>query len=101
MDREIIYLGRDNSIDVVLYQDGSPKNLTGVTDVKVYISGTTISSAASPTLFSGTTSTTGVISMKFGNAAGLSAAFYDAKMIVYHADYTNGILWGMIPVVVK
>ena len=67
VDREIIWKGRNNAIDLLLTSDGSAQDLSGVTHIEVtFGSGTTISSAASPTLFSGVTSSTGQISLKFG-----------------------------------
>ena len=108
IDREIIYLGRDNTIDLVLksYQGSSGVtvyNLSGVTEVKVtFGSGVTVSSKTSPTLFSGVTSTVGALTLKFGTA-NLTTGKYNSEVIVYDSTNPNGIVWGdnKIPIIVK
>ena len=102
MDREIIYLQRDNAIDVLLKSEGSAEDLSGVSQIDVVISGVTMSSASSPALFSGVTATNGIITLKFGSATEvLSSGKFNAEMIVYDSDNINGVVWGEIPILVK
>lgn len=100
MDREIIYLGRDNTIDVRLKASGVSQNLTNVVKMQVVFgSGVTIDSLVSPTLFSGVTSTVGEVSFKFGSVTELTAnTIYNAEILVYDDQNVNGINWGTIPI---
>jgi len=100
-DREIIYFGRDNSIDLRLKASGVSQNLTNTTKIQVIFgSGVTIDSSVSPTLFSGTTSTVGALSLKFGSLSDrlTSGTVYNAEILVYDDSNTNGINWGTIPI---
>jgi len=101
MDREIIYRGRNNSIDLLLKSDGSAHDLSGVTHAEVtFGSGVTLNSGASPWFFSGVTSTTGQLVLKFGTA-GLTAGIYDSKVIIYDTSNTSGVMWGKVPIKVE
>jgi len=104
-DREIIWLGRDNTIDFVLYSDQSSGStvfdLSAVTQIDVtFGSGTTISSSTSPTLFSGVTSSVGELTLQFGSA-NLTPGKYRSEVIVYDSSNSNGIVWDKIPIIVK
>ena len=98
--RELLYLGRDNTIDIRLMDAGVSKNLTNATKIQVtFGSGVTIDSETSPTLFSGVTSTTGAVSFTFGSLSYLaSGATYNAEVIVYDGGHLSGTHWGTIPV---
>jgi len=107
IDREIIWNGRDNTIDFVLYADQDSgctiQNLSSVTHVAVtFGSGTTISSATSPELFpGGVTSSVGELNLQFGNA-NLAPGAYKSELIVFDATNSNGLVWGgKIPIIVK
>lgn len=63
-------------------------------------SGVTISSAVSPALFSGVTSSKGYLNLKLGTS-GVTLGKYESKLIVYDSVNTNGVVWGIIPTVVK
>jgi len=104
-DREIIWLGRDNTIDLVFYAEQSSGttivDLSTVTQIDVtFGSGTTVSSSTSPTLFSGVTSPIGEVTFKFGSVD-LTSGKYRSEIIVYDPDNSNGIVWDKIPIIVK
>lgn len=101
VEREVIYLDKDNSIDLLLKSDGSAQDLSGVTHMEVVISGVTIHSKTSSTLFSGVTSSTGQLTLKLGSAGGLTSGSYQAELIVYDTSNSNGIVWGEIPILIK
>ena len=103
VDREILFLGRNNSIDVRLKASGTSQDLGNTTKIQVtFGSGVTIDSSVSPTLFSGVTSSVGALSLKFGSLTEISAnTVYDAEIIVYDDDNINGINWGTIPIKVE
>ena len=100
MDREILWLGRDNTIDVQLKADGAAQDLSGATHMALVFSGSTISSVGRSTWFDWTSGSTGVIKFKLGGAT-ISAGIYDAELIVYDTTNENGIHWGTIPIIVK
>ena len=99
-DREIIYLERDNTIDLRLKASGVSQDLSNSTKIQVtFGSGVTIDSSVSPTLFSGVTSSVGALSLKFGSLTEISSNnIYNAEVIVYDDDNLNGINWGTIPI---
>ena len=100
MDKEILYVGRDNTIDVILKADGSAVNLSGTTHVSLVFSGSTISSVGRTTWFDWTSGTTGEIKFKLGGTT-IAAGAYDAELITFDLTNTRGISWGIIPVLVK
>ena len=100
--REVIWIGKDNTIDLLLKAGGVTQNRTSVTDVKIVFSGMTISSSVSPLLFSGVTDSSGAtLTLKLGKVGGLVAGTFDAKLILYDSTNDSGIVWGEIPLVVK
>ena len=101
MDREVLYLGRDNTIDVQLKADGSAQDLSGVTHMMAIFSGVTFTSVGRETWFDWTTGPTGVLYMKLSGATGVMAGIYNMELIVFDTSNTSGVHWGVIPVVVK
>lgn len=103
-DREVIYLGRDNEIIVLLKSNGVAQDLTNVTKIQVtFGSGVTLDSSVSSSLFSGINNSGGTVSFKFGSVTTQLVAgnTYNAEVIVYDASNTDGINWGTIPILVK
>jgi len=99
MSVEIVYLGADNVIDLVLLEDGAAVNLGGVTKMSLDFEGTIISSDTSPDAFDWSTGE-GKLSLALG-AESIATALYNAKLMVYDAENTNGIVWGKLRIVVK
>ncbi|MBW8001767.1 MAG: hypothetical protein FVQ80_07055 [Planctomycetes bacterium] len=105
VQRELVWLGRDNTIDLLLKSDGSAYDLSSATTIAMVFSGVTINSDAQPSWFDWTTSslTTGQVNVSLGTAGtSIPSGFvYDAKLIVYTSSNTRGIIWGTVPVSVK
>lgn len=99
MLREIVYLNRDNTIDLQLKNDGNVANLSGTTKMELIVNGTTISSVTSPDAFDWSAGN-GKLVLALG-AENLSAGSYIAKLIVYDADNTDGIVWGYLRIIGK
>lgn len=104
--RETIYIGRNNSIELILKANNTAQSLSSVTHMEFVISGTTYSSVTAGYFDwqdRGTSSgsTTGWVSLTFGNAPGITPGTYTAELIVYDAGNTNGILWGEIPLRIR
>lgn len=99
-DREIVYLGRDNAIELILKANNEAQSLSSVTHMELVVSGVTYSSVTSG-YFDWSGSTTGYVSLTFGQSATLSPGTYDAELIVYDGSNVNGIIWGEIPLRIK
>ena len=105
--REVVYLGRDNAIDLGLKANNILQDLSGVSCVQVVFGGVTVSSATSSALFdwqeraitSGTT--TGWVRLMFGDMTSVSPGKYEAELIVYDVTNQDGIMWGTIPIKVS
>lgn len=98
MNRELIYSGRDNTIDLVLTADKVPVDLAAVTRVTVAVGATTVDSALNPSAFQWPVSRTlngkpvTAMLLKFG-AVGLTAGDYRGRLTVYDIDHPNGLVW--------
>lgn len=99
MGVEIVYLGADNIIDLVLLEDSIAVDLSGVTKMILNFEGTAINSDTSPDAFDWSEGD-GKLALALG-AENIATALYDAKLTVYDAENTNGIVWGTFKVVVK
>ena len=103
MDTENVYLGRDNTINLILKADGSAVDLTAVTKISITFGTTVIESSngvTDPILWVQTGYNTGEIRLKLG-AQAIPAGTYQAALIVYEATYPNGIHWGTVRTVVE
>ena len=99
---ERIYLGRDNTINLLLKADGVAQDLTNVTQIDVVIDDKTTSSTNQVTDLIRWVQTgyeTGEIRLSFGTVA-LSASTVQkpAYVIVYDISHDDGIVWGSFPV---
>ena len=107
MIREIVYLNRDNTIDVILKADGSAVDLSSVTKMEIIVDDTTtISSVSSPDAFdwsdhgADTDEDDRQLVLALGNES-IEAGSYDAVLIVYDVDNPNGIPWGWMKLIFK
>jgi len=99
MLREIVYLNRDNTIDMILKADGSAVDLSSVTKMELIIDETTISSLTSPDAFDWSEGS-GKLILALGDED-IDAGSYDAQLIVYDVDNPDGIMWSYINIVVR
>ena len=100
MITEIVYLARDNTIDLLLKADGKAQDLSTVTKMTLEYDSTTIDSVTSPEVFDWDTGTTGKLILALG-AESIPKGDYTAKLTVYDSDNLNGIFWGYIKLLVK
>lgn len=106
-DVEIIHLGRNNSIDFVLYADSTQQDLSAVTQIDLRISDEVLSSTNSTggaIRWSGSGYGTGEVRIFAGNATAvsLSTGRFTAALVVYDPTNTDGITWDdNIPIRVK
>lgn len=108
MTKEVVYIGRDNAIDLLLSADGVVTNLVAGNVSRMDIrlcqdSATvqTISSVSTPLAFDWTTAgASGRVILELGGLF-TAAARYKAHLIVYDPSNVNGIEWGTFTLNVK
>jgi len=106
VQREIIHTGHDNTIDRRLKADGVVVNLSAVTKMTLTIGALTISSLTTPSSFDWSShAASGIVHFKnLGNVTGMAALAgksYSAKLVVFDASHTTGLVWDYIPVSVR
>lgn len=106
MLREIVYLNRDNTIDIILKADGTAADLSSVTKMELILDDTTISSVSSSDAFDWSQhgADTEEADRKLILALGdedIDVGSYDAQLIVYDVDNPDGIMWSYINIVVR
>jgi hypothetical protein len=102
MNTEFVYLGHDNSIDVILKTNGAAVDLTPVTRITLTLGAKLIDSDngdADPIRWAKLGYATGEVRLFLG-AQTLKVGAYQAPLIVYDASNPNGVYWGNIPLTV-
>jgi len=112
MITETVYNSRDNTIDLLLKSDSSgsmaAEDLSSVTRMVLQI-GTAadpdsiaeIDSDDDASIWDWTTGTTGKVTIDLGGESITAGSNYLARLIVYDAANTNGIVWGYFRLDVK
>jgi hypothetical protein len=103
MTTEIVWLGHDNTIDLLLKANGIAQDLSAVTKITATFGTVTITStdkAAGVITWDQAGYDTGEIRMDLGGEA-INARGYIIHIVVYDPSNTNGIVWGTVQAVVK
>ena len=105
-DKEIIHIGRSNSIDFVLYADATMADLSATTAISLRVGDVIITSTDSTggtIRWDGTGYGTGEVRIFAGDTSlGLTTGFFEAALVVYDPTNTDGVLWDdNIPIRVK
>ena len=105
-DKEIIHIGRDNSIDVILYADSTAQDLSAVTEMRLRVGAVIVistNSTGGDIRWSGSGYATGETRIFAGGTAlGLSTGSFTAALVVYDPTNTDGVVWDdNIPIRVK
>jgi len=103
MGTEIVYLGHDNTIDLLLKQDGTAQDLSGVTKITATFGDTLIEStdaANGPITWAQSGYDTGEIRLALG-AQSIDEGRYMVPIVVYDSGNPNGIVWDYVSVEVK
>ncbi|MEF3074124.1 hypothetical protein V2P20_03710 [Methylobacter sp. Wu1] len=95
---ETVYLGHDNTIELVLSVDGQAINRTLITRLQLAMGATVLDSDTAPALFDLTRADRLVMEL---GGAGLAAGRHAAALIIYDAGDPNGLVWGDLVLVVK
>lgn len=102
MKTEIVYLGHDNSINVILKADGVAVALDDVTSMTLTFGTTLVSSDNGdddPIRWAKEGYEDGEVRIFLGDQT-ITAAAYRAPLVVYDPTNTDGLVWGLIPMTV-
>ena len=104
-DYEIIYLGRSNSIDWILYADSTIQDLSGVTEMRLVVGSaivTSTDSTAGNIRWNQPGYDPGEVRIFAGGTTGLSTGKFTGALVVYDPSNTAGVVWDdNIPIKVK
>lgn len=95
---ELLYLGRDNTIDLVLKEDGTAVDLNSVTKITVTFGGTTFTStdpANGIITWAQAGYDTGEIRLDLGDET-ITPEIYSACLTVYDISNPAGVVWGNV-----
>jgi hypothetical protein len=99
VNTEIVYLGHDNTVDVILKADGVAVDLAPVTSMTLTVGTVLISSdntAGDPILWVQGGYATGEVHIAIGGES-ITAGVYLAPLVVYDPTNLDGVVWGTIP----
>jgi len=103
MDYEIVYLGHDNRIDVILKADGSAVDLSSVTRMTLSFDAVLIDSDngdSDPIQWAKVGYATGEVRIILGGQE-IPAGSYRTPLVVYDPSNPYGIVWGRIVIQVE
>jgi len=103
MTIEIGYLGRENTIDLLLQSNGSAVDLSGTTSISLRLGASLITSTNTTASISwnGVGYATGEVRLHLGNLSTLTAGIYDGNLSAADASTPNGVVWSNIGIEVK
>ena len=96
---EVIYLGHDNSIDLLLKADDAAVDLSSVTKITATFGDLLVEStdkAAGVITWDQSGYDTGEIRLAVGGVADMPTGKRDVPIVVYDATNTDGIVWGEV-----
>lgn len=103
MISEVVYKGRDNTIDLQLSSDSGVADLSGVTKIELvdaFGRTGTISSIEHSEYFD-MSEGDGVLKLSLGMADLAIGKSYNFEIILYDSDNENGVNWGQFMAMVK
>lgn len=97
---EKVYLGHSNSNNLILKQNNTAVDLTGVVQMTLTFGSSALVSANSTASITWNQAgyATGETRLHLGLLATLSTGQYEAPLIVYESTDANGLVWGNIPI---
>lgn len=103
MDTEVIFLGHDNVINLLLKASSSAVSLAGVTVITATFDDllVTNSSASSGAItWAGSGYATGEVRLALG-AQSIDPGRYDVPIVIFDASNITGIVWDIVPIRVR
>lgn len=104
MDTETVYLGHDNSIDLILKADDVAVDLTSVTQMTLSFKDTLISSDngdTDPIRWKKVGYVTGETRLFLGDQAITPGIYPEVPLVVYDPTNPGGVIWDYLPILVK
>ena len=99
---EIGYIGRENTIDLLLQSNGSAVDLSGTTSISLKLGTHLITSTNTTASISwGGAYATGEVRLHLGNLSTLTAGIYDASLSAADASTPLGVVWSNIGIQIK
>ena len=104
---EVIYLGRDNSVDLLLKADGVAEDLSTTTQIDaIFDTSITVEStnaATGPIKWNQAGYETGEIRIDLTDSdeSDITVGQYTVKIITYTAEHTDGLYWGEVNIRVR
>lgn len=96
-ETEMIYLGHQNTIDLILNVDGTAASLSTSTCMKLVLGKDVISStngsSTEPIKWAQAGYATGEVRICIGGSTLVKPGKYNAVLIVYGATYSSGVVW--------
>jgi hypothetical protein len=102
MEREIVWLEHDNSVDLLLRADGDLVDLSAVTEITITVGGITVSSTDNVNgaiRWDGALET-GEVQLHLGDES-LPEGDHNCRLVVYDPSNTDGIAWGYVPLKIE
>lgn len=101
---EVVYLGRDNSIDLLLKTDGEVQSLSSITSMKlIFVNGSTITSTNlddDPIRWGKSGYIEGEVRLFLGEED-LAAGKYNTELVLYDPSNLNGVSWGDLKIIIR
>jgi len=104
MSTEIVYLGHDNTVDLILKVDGTAQDLSSVTKITATFDSATIESAdkaSGAITWDQAGYDTGEIRMALGDETITAKKYYTVWIVTYDPVNSDGIVWGSVCIIVK
>jgi len=97
---EKVYLGHSNTNNLILKQNNSAVDLTGVNKITLTFNDKVLESANSTDSITWNVGgyETGEVRLHLGLLATLSTGLYEAPLIVYESTDANGLVWGNLSI---
>lgn len=89
---EVVYLGRDNTIDLLFMVDGIVSDISGAERVTIEFGDATIDSDTSPDAFDWSDGEGGILYLTLGDES-IPTGSYDAFVTIYDSENVNGWVW--------
>lgn len=100
MDREIVYLNRDNTVDMILKSNDVAQDTSGFTRMDLKIGDVTVTSDngdSDPIRWNKAGYAPGEVRLRLGDVESLEDGDYSAPLIVFDVENADGVVWGIIP----
>ena len=97
-NEELIWLGRDNTIDLVLYSNASAVDLSAVTEMRLSLKNTTViitstDNVAGIIRWGSTSWGTGEMRIVAGGSTSLTPGRYTGTLVVFDPSNSSGVVW--------